>query len=99
MNLPAETRRQIRGTDKTYEVLAELTAMWWQAVEAGVKLVEEHTPGEGELTYQIELGTMTAKIKTWQDAIAIYAGFTERELGEWLDDFRAERRTEVANAR
>lgn len=89
----------LRAPDTTYEVLAEMTEMWWQALQAEGELArmsDDKIPNR--FHYLADLAKMQGKRQTWEEAIAIYAGWNGVELDRYLGEVLAERKDGTSRA-
>lgn len=84
---------------RRYEVLAELTEMWWQAFERENELALANDDKiENRHRYLSDLAKAIGKRQTWEEAIAIYAGWNGVELDRYLGEVLAERKDGTSRA-
>lgn len=73
-----------------YEVLSELTEMWYQADKKAQELADNLPENIGASNFNnagaviSQMSAALGKREAWRDAIAVYAGFSEHELVQYM---------------
>lgn len=72
-----------------YEVLAEMTAMWKQAWQAGTAAATEaEKMSEPDIKTAINLQRLVATRETWKQAIMVFAGWNDSEVGRYVEEVK-----------
>jgi hypothetical protein len=101
MEYPDKLLRTTPGTVNNYEVLAELTEMWWQADlrcrELSANLPDNVANGTFSNAGRVisNLASTLGRRNTWEDAIAIFAGWSQIEVRAHLAAFVQEKESSL----
>jgi hypothetical protein len=88
--LPDKIHRRViypNGIGGEYEVLAEMTEMWVQALDAEQSLGNTPAP-EGfreKVNYLSQLAKAQGKRMAWEEAIMVYAGWNGAEFNNYVE--------------
>lgn len=82
-NMTIPLHRQITGSDKRYEVLEEMTEMWWQASAAAMQAGRDAEAEPGVKTLS-SLAAKSGAREAWEQAIMVYAGWDGARLERYI---------------
>lgn len=91
--MPVQIHRQVRVVGQnsltTYEVMAEMTAMWKQACQAGKELVDQSDLMTEPTAHMLsQLATAVGKREAWEQAIMVYTGWNGTQVEAYLAEVK-----------